>query len=240
MLADTSTRDTVEVTTAPNAGEADLTVLGRALADTSRATILTALMTGTAWTVGELAKHAGIARSTASEHITHLAAAGLVHVTRQGRHAYVTLSGPDTAAALETLGLLAPRRPTVASLRGQRHARELEEGRTCYRHLAGRLGVDLADSLMSSGFITSAYELTTAGRGWFTSVGVDPEAVRGVPALRPCMDWTQRRHHLAGPLADRLARAAFEQGWIERGTHPRSVRLTGQGARVLIGLVPTP
>lgn len=214
-----------------NPATADLPVIGRALADPSRAAILTALLTGTAWTVGELAAHAGVARSTASEHVGHLDAAGLVHLHRQGRHTYVTLAGPPVASALEALSLVAPQRPAPASLRGQRHARELADGRTCYRHLAGRLGVHLHDRLLESGFVTPDYVITTSGQAWFARLGIDT----GGPTapLRGCLDWTERRPHLAGPLADRLTDHALTHRWIERGTHPRSIRLTPEGEGLL-------
>ncbi|AKT51836.1 ArsR/SmtB family transcription factor [Arsenicicoccus sp. oral taxon 190] len=215
--------------------DVDLSVIGRALADPSRASMLTALMTGTAWTVGELATRAGIARSTASEHVHHLETAALVRLRRQGRHTYVTLAGPQVAAALESLSLLAPERPAPASLRGVRHARELTEGRTCYRHLAGRIGVALHDHLLGSELITPGYELTADGLAWFAERGVDPPSAGAGPRLRPCLDWTERRPHLAGPLAEGLACHAFAHRWIERGTHPRSIRLTPGGRAHLPG-----
>lgn len=211
--------------------DVDLSVIGRALADPSRASMLTALMTGTAWTVGELATHAGVAPSTASEHVHHLHAADLIRLHRQGRHTYVTLTGPHVAAMLESLSLIAPDRPAPASLRGQRHARELAEGRTCYSHLAGRLGVALHDHLLHDGLLTPGYRLTPEGRSWLIDRGITiPTDTRApVAAAKPCLDWTERRPHLAGPLATRITHHALDRGWVERGTHPRSIHLTPTG-----------
>lgn len=231
--------DTIRPHTGPVTTEPDLALIGRALGDPSRAAMLSALMTGTAWTVGELASHAAIARSTASEHVQTLAAAGLAEASRQGRHTYVTLAGPDIADALEALSLVAPPRPVPASLRGQRYARELAAGRTCYRHLAGALGVGLADRLVARGLIRADFRPTASGLAWFAARGVAVcEAERDrptTPLLRPCRDWTERRLHLAGPLATRLTARAFDQGWVERGSHPRSVRLTAEGRARLWG-----
>lgn len=209
-------------------------MIGRALAEPTRVAMLTALMTGTAWTVGELASWASVAPSTASEHVTHLAEAGLVTVHRQGRHSYVSLADERVASALESMSLIAPAQPVPASLRGHRHARELAQGRTCYHHLAGGLGVELADHMVVQGRVTRDYGLTEAGVQWFVGMGADPCRTKGSPPLRACMDWSERRPHLAGPLATWLTTHALENGWIQRGSHPRSVRLTPAGERYLL------
>lgn len=207
----------------------ELAAFAREVADESRAAMLVALMDGRAWTVGELAHRAGIARNTASGHVRRLIRAGLVTEARQGRHCYLTLAGPTVADAIEAMSLATLTRPATSSLRGRRHDDELAAGRTCYRHLAGRLGVGLVDEWQTAGFVTDSWELTAPGRDWFTSLGVDTSPCRRRALLRPCIDWTERRPHAAGALADRLAAAAFEQDWIIRGSHPRSARLTPAG-----------
>lgn len=227
VVADQSAAHTGPVNSSPV--DPNLTLLGRALAEPSRATMLTALMTGTAWTVGELATQAGIIHSTASQHVAHLEATGLVQLHRQGRHTYVTLAGDQLAGALEAVSLVVPPRPVPASLRGQRHARELAEGRTCYHHLAGRVGVALHDHLIGTGRVTGGYQLTPAGSAWLHHLGIAPQAEGPGPALRACMDWTERRPHLAGILATHITRHALNQGWAERGSHPRSIHLTEEG-----------
>lgn len=218
------------VTAQPSAPE--LARLAGHLADPSRAAMLMALMDGRAWTVGELAGQAGIARNTASEHLSRLADAGLVTHTRQGRHSYLSLAGEHIANLIESLGIVADTRPATSSLRGQRYDQELARGRTCYRHLAGRLGVDLVDSWLTADILTSAWDLTSAGLEWFRTRDIPIPAGKD-PLLRPCVDWTERRPHAAGPLANSLAATAFEQGWIVRGHHPRAARLTSRGGAIL-------
>lgn len=211
----------------------DLAAFAREVADESRASMLVALMDGRAWTVGELAHQAGIARNTASEHVRRLVRAGLVSESRQGRHCYLTLAGPQVAGAVEAMALASQTRPAASSLRGRRHDDALAAGRTCYRHLAGRLGVGLLERWLADGLLTEGWELTDAGRDYFRDLEVDitPDPRREL--LRPCIDWTERRPHAAGLLADRLAAVSFERGWADRGSHPRSVRLTAAGSRLL-------
>lgn len=209
----------------------------RAAADPSRAAMLVALMDGRAWTVGELANCASVARSTASEHVRRLVDAGVVEQTRQGRHSYVTLAGPQVAAAVEAMSLATGTVPARPSMRGQRADAELVAGRTCYRHLAGRLGVQLVDDWIGRGLIDDAWTLTDDGAAWFESLGVDPGPSSRGPLLRPCLDWTERGSHAAGALGNRFAQVAFDRGWVVRGRHPRSVRVTTTGQKAL-GLPP--
>lgn len=210
-----------------------LASFAREVADPGRAAMLMALMDGRAWTVGELAHQAGVASNTASEHVRRLVGAGLVCEARQGRHCYLTLAGPNVAGAIEAMSLASGTSPPANSLRGHRHDDELVVGRTCYRHLAGRLGVMLVDGWMTAGFITDPWELTDSGRDWFTGLGIDTALDPRRALLRPCIDWTERRPHAAGALADRLAVAAFDHRWVVRGSHSRSARLTPDGERVL-------
>lgn len=210
-----------------------LAAFARELAEPSRATMLIALMDGRAWTVGELAQQAGVARNTASEHVRRLVRAGMVAETRQGRHCYLTLAGPETAAAIEAMSLASATEAPAASLRSQRADDELVAGRTCYRHLAGQLGVQLLESWVARGLVTDTWLLTDDGRDWFAGLGVDPHPDRRRVLLRGCIDWTVRRPHAAGTLAERFTATAFDRGWIERGHHRRSVRLTPIGAAAL-------
>ena len=207
----------------------ELAAFAREVANESRAAMLVALTDGRAWTVGELAHRAGIARNTASGHVRRLVRAGLVVEARQGRHCYVTLAGPPVAHAIEAMSLATPTRPAAPSLRGGRHDQELAAGRTCYRHLAGRLGVGLVEEWQAAELIAEGWQLTDAGRSWFAGLGIDTAPDPRRPLLRPCIDWTERRPHAAGVLADRIAATAFEHGWIVRGTHPRSARVTPDG-----------
>lgn len=211
----------------------DVAVFAREVADPSRASMLISLMDGRAWTVGELARAAGIAPNTASEHARRLVGAGLLTEARQGRHRYLTLAGSQIAEALEAIALVSPMRPAANSLRAHRYDDELAAGRTCYRHLAGRLGVSLLEGWITSGLLTEAWDITRKGYDWFAQLDIDTQPVPRRARLRPCIDWTERRPHAAGVLADRLTAAAFDRGWLIRGTHPRSARLTAVGEHYL-------
>lgn len=211
--------------------------LAALLADRTRATICLALLDGRAWTVVELADQAGVARSTLSEHASQLVDAGLLAEERQGRHRYLRLADPVTASLIESLAVHAGPLPTPTSLRSVRAAGALAEGRTCYDHLAGRLGVELLDALVARGYVddTDGLALTTDGVAWFGSHGVDVDALRAAkrPLVRPCLDWTERRHHLAGGIGAALLDLAVRERWVEREEGSRAVRLTGDGRRVL-------
>jgi len=191
-----------------------------------------ALMDGRAWTVGELAQQAGVARNTASEHLAGLTSAGLVTRTKQGRHSYIRLAGSEVAEVIEMISRITDVRPAAPSLRAHRHDAELAAGRTCYGHLAGRLGVDLAERWQCTGLVTADWNITASGRRWFADIGLAvPNSKQ--PALRPCIDWTERRPHAAGPLGRAVTKLAFSQGWVVRGHHPRAARLTAAGRSAL-------
>lgn len=190
-----------------------------------------ALMDGRAWTVGELSNYCGIARSTASEHVDLLTERGLVFDIRQGRHRYVRLAGGDVARVIESLGIVAQSKfDTPRSLRASSATDRARTGRTCYKHLAGRLGVALAEQLCDKGCLTDMWEPTAAGRDLFAAWGL-PYA-QSVTAT-PCMDSTERRFHLAGPLGKELCALFFDKGWIERHGTSRAVRLTNAGTTAL-------
>src|SRR3954471_20746192 len=199
-------------------GDATGAALGRvgaALAEPTRAAMCLALLDGRAWTATELARAAGVAPSTASEHLDRLIEAGLLAQERQGRHRYVRLAGPEMAGVVEDLAALVARPATAAraaptSLRSVRASRRLAAARTCYDHLAGGLGVGLLDAFVAAGHLSTRDGLAVTGRGraWFTAfVGPAPFAARsGRPLVRPCLDWTERRHHLGGALGASVCR----------------------------------
>ena len=212
------------------------------LADRSRASMCLALLDGRAWTAGELARHAGVARSTASEHLSVLVAAGVLTEERQGRHRYVRLAGPEVAAVIEDLGAVVgePVRPT--SLRAARAGSRLAEARTCYDHLAGTWGVAVFDALVDMGLVGTAdgLVLTPAGRSWFAEIGAAPSPAGSDrrPTLRACLDWTERRSHLGGSLGAALLRRAVDAGWLAPVPElPRALTVTVQGRRALTDLL---
>ncbi len=200
------------------------------LADPSRATMCLALLDGRAWTVGELARAAGVAPSTASEHVGVLAGAGFVRTLRQGRHRYVRLEGPDVAELVERLGEFAGTE-APRGLRADVRARRLAQARTCYDHLAGRLGVALRDGMLATGLIddTDGLRVTRAGRTVLAELGVDLTPRTRRPLLKDCLDWTERREHLGGALPAALLDRALSAGWLTRDAH-RAIRVN-PGAR---------
>jgi DNA-binding transcriptional ArsR family regulator len=206
------------------------------LADRTRAAFCLALLDGRAWTVGELARHAGVAMSTASEHADRLVAGGLLVQRRQGRHRYLQIAGPSVAALLETVAAAGTPRPEpVRSMAAAHRQRNLAFARTCYDHLAGTLGVAVADGLVARGFVSRERGLavTAAGSIWLGSLGIFPENSGKRPVLRECLDWTERRSHLAGAVGAALCWHAFDAGWVERIGSGRAVRLTALGADAL-------
>nr|WP_296070223.1 winged helix-turn-helix domain-containing protein [uncultured Actinoplanes sp.] len=202
------------------------------LADRTRAAMCLALLDGRAWTVGELARHAGVAAPTASEHADRLVAGGMLTQHRQGRHRYLSLAGPDVAALLETVSSQAPPPGTpVRSLAAAHRRRRLADARTCYDHLAGALGVAVADALAATGMISrdAGLAVTTEGDQRLTAIGIGLDRGTRRPLLRDCLDWTERRPHLGGVLGAAICRHAFDAGWIVRIGTGRAVRVTPAG-----------
>ena len=211
----------------------DISAIATVLADRSRAAMCAALMDGRAWTVGELGAYAGLARSTATEHVGVLVGRGIAVDTRQGRHRYISLAGDDIARVIEALGVVTEDTlPTPPSLNAWTANKQLRQGRTCYKHLAGRLGVGLTARFRP--------------RPRRPELAADAERRRapdhlGRPAGReqtenlvtPCMDSTERRFHLAGPLGTAICRIFFSRGWLERLGATRAVRLTPAGGAIL-------
>ncbi|MZD04555.1 metalloregulator ArsR/SmtB family transcription factor [Streptomyces sp. SID5785] len=218
-------------------GAPRLAALAALLADETRAACLLALLDGRAWTAGELARHAGVAPSTASEHLGKLVAGGLLAEERQGRHRYLRLADAQVAQLVESLaGYAAPdggERPRTLGAASARDA--MARGRTCYDHLAGRLGITLTDAMAERGLlrVDAGFALTDAGLSWFRGLGVPLGGGGRRPLVRRCLDWTERRPHLAGAAGAALCGHALAAGWIERIGSGRAVRVTTLGARVL-------
>ncbi len=212
-------------------GEADIAAAARLMADSSRAAVLVELVDGRALPPSELAEVAGVSRSTMSEHLAQLQEAGFLAVERGGRNRYYRLAGPQVAEAVEALGSLAPRRQ-VRSLKQANRATALDAARTCYGHLAGRLGVGITDSMLERGLLEREAEvflLTDDGGAWLAELGLEKAPRAG----KTCNDWSERRPHLAGRLGVALAKRLFELEWLERTAVRRAVRVTDLGAREL-------
>lgn len=183
--------------------------------------MLTALADGRALPAGELARRAGVTPATATAHLRRLVQGGLVRVRVQGRHRYHELAGPHVATVLEALAQVAPAVP-VRSLRAHREASVLAEARTCYDHLAGRRGVELRDRLLAIEALhttaTQDHFLTPYGERLIAALDIDLDQLRSSRRVfaRSCLDWTQRRSHLAGVLPAALTSAFLARGWLER------------------------
>lgn len=206
------------------------------LGDPARANMLTALMDGRALTVSELGEAAGVTIQTASGHLSKLADARLVSAAKQGRHRYYRLSGTDVATALESLMTLAQRTGAVRVRTGPKDD-ALREARICYDHLAGRRGVAMLDALVARGHVEDDGEavavprLTESGRAFVAEFGIElaPLGQSRRPICRYCLDWSERRSHLAGALGAAMLGQIVERGWAKRD-EGRAVRFTREGA----------
>jgi hypothetical protein len=192
-------------------------------------------MSGTCLASGELARVAGVSPATASAHLSQLLAGGLVCVRQEGRHRFYRLASAEVAHALEALSLVGTARPDISSLRTAREDEAMRLARTCYDHLAGRLGVAVHDALVGRGGLAAGadgYRLTPAGQDLMSRLGVATEQARAARRqfARPCLDYTQRRPHLAGALGAALCTRLVERGWLtRRGPRQRALRITTAG-----------
>ena len=201
----------------------------------ARASMLQALVDGRALTASELAYAGGVAPQTASEHLAKLTEGRLLALAKQGRHAYYRLASPLIARMLESIMAVAADGPARYQPRW-RGGDALRNARTCYDHLAGRLGVALADALVGCDQIVLSEDggmVTSQGEDFFLGFGIDlRERTRSRrPFCRPCLDWSERRPHLAGAVGAALAARCFELGWIGRIRDTRAVHVTPEGER---------
>jgi len=209
-------------------GDADLAAVGSLLAEPARARMLAALGDGRSLPASALAAEAGVAPSTASGHLARLVDGGLLTAESRGRRRYFRLHGPEVAEALEALARVAPREP-VRSLGQASRIEALRAARTCYDHLAGRLGTALMDALTERGLVADEH-VTDVGLERLGELGIDIDAIPGRrPRFRSCLDWSERRPHAAGKLGAALAAHAFELGWVERLDGSRALRVTVAG-----------
>ena len=203
--------------------------------DLARANILLALMDNRALTAGELAHAARVSPQTTSSHLVKLTNVQLLQVTQQGRHRYYRLASPLVAQMLETVMVVAGDR--LSSLRPlTRASEELRAARSCYDHLAGRLGVAFADALTARGFIIlepEAAQLTPCGMDFLDQLGLKIHSLPRVRRIfcRPCLDWSERRHHLAGRLGALFLGFCLDRQWLERRSDSRALRVTRFGAQ---------
>jgi DNA-binding transcriptional ArsR family regulator len=244
-------------------GDADIARVAALFADGSRASVLMALADGRALPASVLAAEAGVSPAATSAHLKKLLAERLLTVERSGRHRYYALAGPQVAAALEALAAIAPTKP-VTSLRQGTRAQRLRYARTCYDHLAGRLGVAVTAALVDRGALVATdgdrrtvrrpgdrlsapltshpYRLGPHAGTVLAGLGVDLTAISGTPGtarplLRFCLDWTEQRHHLAGRLGAAVATAFLDAGWVVSRPRTRDLRVTDTGVSALDDLL---
>lgn len=213
--------------------EANIAFVASLLADPSRAAMCLALAGGEARPAGELAARVGVSAQTASNHLAKLIAGRLLRVEQQGRWRYYRLAGAEVGHAVEALAVVAPPLPDAVAGDGMNGAaRRLRDARTCYSHLAGRLGVALADALVAERWLEEdgrRYRVTAIGNRSLRELGIEARGRREQPAARRCLDWTERRPHIAGPVGTALATLALERGWIRRLRGTRAVVVTPAG-----------
>ncbi len=213
--------------------DADLAMVASLIADRHRAQMLLALLGGTPQSGSALAEAAGISRSLASAHLKKLVAGGLVHAQASGRQQLYSIASAPVADALEILILLAPA-TKVRSLTDATRARSLRWARMCYDHLAGAVGVSVTEALVARGLLLQedgTYRMVAAGAAEFGRFGIDVGRLehRTRPLLRPCLDWSERRYHLAGSLGAALTSALAERRWIATREASRIVTVTNAG-----------
>jgi len=215
------------------ASRLDIAAAAALLSEPARVSIVSALMDGQARPATELAHIAGVSPSTGSEHLALLTRGGLLRVEQHGRHRYHRLASDAVASAFESLSLLTTRPVRDARLDPGEAA--FRRARTCYRHLAGELGVGLVDALLGRQLLRregTRFLLTTAGRRTGVSLGLLDDSDRPLEG-RACLDWTERRDHLAGPLGVGLTKGLLEVGWVRRKAGTRALRITVEGVNGL-------
>jgi len=237
-------------------GDSDLAAVGALIGEPARARVLMALADGRELPASVLASEAGVAASTASVHLARLVDGGLVTVESRGRHRYFRLAGPKVGRAIEALAAIAPP-AQVRSLKDGTRAQAVRAARTCYDHLAGRLGVDLMGALLERGILSGGdgrydrsrasgdrpsayghdvdYRLSDRGADTLTALGVDVDAAFAGrrPPIRYCVDWSEQNHHLSGALGAAIARRLRELGWIRPLPGSRAVLVTPSGRQGL-------
>lgn len=212
-------------------GPGSLAEMGALIGDPVRATILHHLGDGSRRPAGELAQLAGASPQAASAHLARLVGGGLLAVERQGRHRFYRIASGEAAETIEALSDWIGRTRRAAA-----HPSELRHARLCYDHLAGRVGVAVFDALVERGFLilsSGGPALSAAGRVWCAACGLDPVPRTRRPAIRLCLDWTERRSHLGGGLGAELARAMFAAGYLTSGSRHRGLNVTAAGATFL-------
>ncbi|SOC35237.1 ArsR family transcriptional regulator [Rhizobium subbaraonis] len=222
----------------------DIAQIGALIGDPARANMLSALMGGRALTATELAGAAGITLQTASSHLSKLEAGGLVGQRKQGRHRYFALLDDEVGLLLEGLMGFAASRGFLRARPGPKDP-ALRKARVCYNHLAGDFGVRMLDRMVADGHVAidgDEASLTKSGEERMRQLGIDMDALHDQrrPVCRTCLDWSERRSHLAGSLGEALLSRFIDRGWARRSNESRAIHFTRAGERAFCDLFPLP
>jgi DNA-binding transcriptional ArsR family regulator len=223
----------------------DIARIGALIGDPARANILSALLSGKALTATELAAEAGITGQTASSHLKKMTEGGLLAQAKQGRHRYFTLAGPEVASVLESIMGLAASKGHLRTRTGPKDP-AMRAARVCYDHLAGDMAVRIFDSLQLRSFLTVSSDkgglgLTKSGKDFMLGFGIDLDALAGSrrPLCRACLDWSERRNHLAGSLGAAILTRFQEEQWLRREPNSRVIHTSPNGELAMQKLFPT-
>lgn len=213
----------------------DITYIAALIGEPARANILTALMSGKALTASELTEEAGVTLQTTSSHLTKLQQGGLLRLRKQGRHKYFSLANNDVAHVLEALMGLAAGAGHLRTRTGPKDA-FLRKARVCYNHLAGDMGTEFFDALSIKGYLKKSgdeLELTASGAAFITEFGIDLDTLlqKKSPLCRECLDWSERRSHLAGSLGRAILQRLEELSWAKRDRASRVIRFSPEGEK---------
>lgn len=219
----------------------DISRIAHLVGDPARASMLTALLDISALTASELAAQGGVTKQTASAHLAKLMDGGLIAVETQGRHRYFRLDDADVASALESLMAVAEKRTGKRTRPGPKDP-ALRKARACYNHLAGEMGVHLYDRMQALGWIRRKANdllLTKRGEEAAAGFGLDVDDIRQERriACRPCLDWSQRRHHLAGVAGDAYLARILGVGWAKRVSGTRIISFTPRGEKAFLAML---
>lgn len=218
----------------------DISHIAALIGDPARTNMLLALLSGEAWAAGDLAREAGVTPATASCHLSKLLAGGLVQRSRQGRHRFYRLTNDDVGEALEVLLRIAARTGHTRHIVAPEEA-PLRSARVCYDHLAGDYGVRLFGFLKASDYLVGQNErlrLSPGGEDFIGKFGIRLEHLAGKrrPLCRPCLDWSERTHHLGGLLGAAILERMIELNWLAKQDDTRAVEFTGKGKKAFAEL----
>ncbi|MEP6928345.1 MAG: helix-turn-helix domain-containing protein [Ginsengibacter sp.] len=217
--------------------ENQFTQIAGLIGDPTRATIMWTLLDGKAFTATELAITADTSPQNISMHLNKLVQAGLLGVESQGRHRYYKFSGKDIAYAIEAMANLIPH-PATGKNQDTENMSPIKHCRTCYDHLAGKVGVLITDSLLQQKIIldrNNSFELSIKGQKWFRGLDINIDKLKQQRRffLRPCLDWSERRHHIAGSVAASLLDKMLSSDWLRKTKNSRAIIITGKGQKKL-------